>query len=367
MRECSERRSADMDKWLEKYFSPVTMKRIRRFRRIKRGYYSFLLILTLYFVSLFSEFLMNNKALVVKYQGHYYFPVFSFYPGKTFGLKDEGEPDYRRLKVRFEKEAAADPAKAGNWVLLPPYPYSPIESLLDLPGEPPHPPSWEHWLGTDDRARDVFVRLVYGFRISITFALVVVFFSYVIGITVGAILGYFGGRVDILGQRLVEIWSSLPFLYTVMIISSIIEPNFILLAVLLCIFSWMGMSFYIRGEFLREKSKDYVSAAVALGARDRTIIARHILPNALTPIVSFAPFSIVSSIGALVSLDFLGFGLPAPTPSWGELMGQGLSNLHSWWLVTAPFGAMFFTLLLVSFIGEAVREAFDPREYSRLR
>lgn len=348
---------------IEKWFSPVTVKRINRFRRMKRGYYSFLIVLTMYLVSFFNEVLMNDKALVVRYEGNTYFPVITGYiPGRTFGL-DVDSVNYRALARRFEAAGKPD-----NWVLLPPYPYGPNESLLDeLSGEPPHPPQRTHWLGTDDRARDVFVRLVYGFRISITFAIVVVSLSYLIGITIGACLGYFGGRVDILGQRFVEIWSSLPFLYTIMIVASIVQPNFAMLALLLAAFGWMGMTYYVRGEFLREKSRDYVSAAISIGAKDRAIIFRHVLPNALTPVISFAPFAIVSSIGSLVSLDFLGFGLPAPTPSWGELMGQGLGNLTSWWLIMAPFAALFLTLLLISFIGEAVREAFDPKQFARLR
>ena len=203
--------------------------------------------------------------------------------------------------------------------------------------------------------------------------------SLCIGVTAGALLGYFGGKLDILGVRLIEIWSSLPFLYTIIIVSSIVvpiylpgrnlvlQPSFWLLIFILTAFDWMGITYYVRGEFYREKSKDYVGAAISMGASDRSIIFKHILPNALTPIVSFAPFMVVGNIGALVALDFLGFGLPAPTPSWGELIGQGVENLTKWWLVFFPLAAMFVTLLLIVFIGEAVREAFDPKEYSRLR
>jgi microcin C transport system permease protein len=253
---------------------------------------------------------------------------------------------------------------------MPPYPFHPNESLLlerDLQGEPPHPPTGRHWLGTDDRGRDVFARLAYGFRISITFALAVVALSYAIGITVGAVFGFFGGKTDIIGQRMVEIWAALPFLYTMIIVSSILRPNVALLAILLALFGWVGLSFYVRGEFYREKAKDYVAAAIAQGESDRSVMFRHILPNALTPVISFAPFAMVADITALVSLDFLGFGLPAPTPSWGELMGQGLGNLSEWHLILFPLTALFLTLIMVVFIGEAVRQAFDPRAFSRLR
>lgn len=336
-------------------------KRLKKFKSLKRGYYSFIIIVSLYVVSFFCPILMNNRALAVKYQGKYYFPVIKFYPAATFGLEDRGEPIYRELKEKFKADGG------GNWVLLPPYPYGPYESLTDPSGPPPNPPSRRHWLGTDDRGRDVFVRLAYGFNISISFAILVVTVAYTIGISLGAALGYFGGKFDITVQRFIEIWSSIPFLYTVIIISSIIRPNFLLLVVLLCMFGWMGMTYFIRGEFYREKAKDYVQAAVAMGASDRKVVFKHILPNALTPVIAFGPFRIVGEITALVSLDYLGFGLPPPTPSWGELVNQGMSNIFTWWLVLAPLGALFFTLLLVVFIGEGVRQAFDPREYSRLR
>src|SRR3990172_5050499 len=233
---------------------------------------------------------------------------------------------------------------------MPPYPYSPIESLLDLPGTPPHAPSWQHLFGTDDRGRDIFARLAYGLNVSLSFALLVLLISFAIGITVGALLGYFGAKVDMFGLRLIEIWSSLPFLYTIIIVSSIVvpiylpgrnlllQPSFWLLIVILTVFDWMGITYYIRGEYYREKAKDYVGAAIAMGASDWTIMFKHILPNSLTPVISFAPFFIVGNIGALVSLDFLGFGLPAPTPSWGELIGQGMDNLTKWWLVLFPLG-----------------------------
>ena len=354
---------------------PVSLlrKRIRKFRALKRGYYSFLILTIAYAVSFFLPVLINDHPFVVRYEGRFYFPLFRYYPASEFGQEAFGEPNYRQLAERFGQE------NSDNWAILPPYPYSPTESLLDLPGFPPHAPSWEHIFGTDDRARDIFARLAYGFNVSMTFALLVLVFSYVIGIAVGAALGYFGGKLDILGQRLIEIWSSLPFLYTIIIVSSIVvpiylpgrnlllQPSFWLLIFILTVFDWMGITYYVRGEFYREKAKDYVGAAIAMGASDRTIMFKHILPNSLTPVVSFAPFIVVANIGALVALDFLGFGLPAPTPSWGELIGQGMENLTKWWLVFFPLMAMFVTLLLIVFIGEAVREAFDPKQFSRLR
>jgi len=316
---------------------------------------------------MFNGCLINSKALMVKYDGSYYFPQLAFHAGSEFGqtevrgAKHFGEADYRELKKQFASE------QGGNWVLLAPYPYNPIESLLFMEGRPPHPPSWEHWMGTDDRGRDIFARLAYGFRISMNFALLVTFCSYVLGIISGALLGYYSGRIDIYGQRLIEIWSAVPFLYTVIIISSIVIPHFYMLAGLLTAFGWMSISFYIRGEFLREKAKDYVAAARAIGERDTTIMLRYILPNSLTPIISFAPFAIVGEITSLVALDFLGFGLPPPTPSWGELLNQGREYIFHWHLAVFPFLAMFITLQLTVFIGEAVREAFDPKVFSRLR
>ena len=350
----------------------ILRRRLRKFRRIKRGYWSFLLLACIYVASFFLPYLANNTALAVRYEGEYYFPMVRFYEASAFGQNVVGEPDYRSLRAQFA-------GSNDNWVLMPPYPYGPYESLLELPGFPPHPPSGDHLFGTDNRGRDVLVRLAYGFNISLTFAILVTVFSYIVGIMIGACLGYIGGKVDLLGQRTIEIWASLPFLYTIIFISSIVvpvyiqgrmqilQPSFWLLIAILAAFEWMAMTYYVRGEFYREKSKDYVGAAIVTGVSDTRIMFGHILPNALTPVISFAPFAIVANISALVALDFLGFGLPAPTPSWGELIGQGMTNLTKSWLVFLPLGALFTTLLLVVFIGEAVREAFDPKEHSRLR
>lgn len=357
-----------------------TQLRLRRFRRLKRGYYSFVILFGAYALSFFLPFLMNSRALVVRYDGHWYFPAARSYLYDTLGIGREriylaevfdqtdasgliaqGETNYRELQRRFQEE------RGSNFLWLPPIPYNPYEQFLDQPGNPPHPPSRAHWFGTDDRGRDVMVRLAYGYRISISFALIVTAFAYVIGVLTGATLGYLGRWVDIVGQRLVEIWSAVPFLYTIIILVAVFQPSFILLVTILAVFSWMPITYYVRGEYYREKAKDYVAAAIASGENNVNTMVRHILPNALTPIITFAPFEIVAMISVLVSLDFLGFGLPAPTPSWGELLSQAKQNLKQWHLVVFPLGALFVTLQLIVFIGEAVREAFDPRVMSRLR
>jgi len=343
----------------------VFQRRWRKFKTLKRGWRSFQLLLVLYLLSLASPLLINSKALVVRYGGEMYFPVFGqFNQARDFGQRLIGEVDYRRLDKELEAKGGED------FVWMPPYPFHPNESLLEDPeleGRPPHAPTGSHWLGTDNRGRDVFARLVYGFRISITFALGVVILSYFLGMAIGQVLGYFGGRVDIYGQRVVEIWSGLPFLYTVIIISSIVTPSVWLLALILAIFRWMGISLYMRGEVYREKTRDYVASSIAQGESHHAIMFKHILPNSLTPIVSFFPFALVTAITSLVALDFLGFGLPAPTPSWGEMVNQGLENITKWHLIVFPLTALFLTLIMVVFIGEAVREAFDPKVFSRLR
>ncbi len=367
----------------QKSRSPFQL-RLRRFRRLKRGYYSFLILVSAYLITFLLPFLVNNRALLVRYEGRLYFPALRNYLHDTFGMGGErillaetfkqhdesgrpvlGEARYRNLQQQFQEQSD------GNFVLMPPMPYHPNESFLDLEGSPPHKPSRDHWFGTDTGGRDVFTRLTYGFRISISFALGVTLFAYATGILVGATLGYFGRWIDIVGQRFVEIWAAIPFLYTVIILASLLGRSFSLLLSILAAFGWMSITYYIRGEFYREKTKDYVAAAIANGESDLTIMIRHILPNALTPIITFMPFAIVSMIVALVSLDFLGYGLPVPTPSWGELIRQAKDNFSNigemWHLVLFPLGAMFISLQLIVFIGEAVREAFDPKVTSRLR
>jgi microcin C transport system permease protein len=339
----------------------LTRKRLHKFTSIKRGYYALIVLTVAYVLSFGLEFFANNKAIIVRYKGRYYFPTFrSYLPETAFGGTSTADTDYRQLQLRFQQE------QQGNWVFLPFIPYSPTESLSDLPGYPPHPPSLAHLLGTDDRGRDVLVRLLYGFRTSMNFGLQVTLLSMFLGVSIGALQGYYGGVFDLTVQRLIEIWATIPTLYLIIIIKSVFEPGYLWLVAILTLFDWMGMTYYLRGEFYREKSKEYVVAAKAIGVSDMGIIFKHILPNALVPVMTFAPFALVGNIFALTSLDFLGFGLPAPTPSWGELMGQGMSNIYSYWLSLAPIVAMFITLLLVTFIGEAVREAFDPKELNSL-
>jgi microcin C transport system permease protein len=338
-------------------------KRWRKFKSLKRGYYALIVLLITYGLSFFLPLFVGNKALFVSHDGKWHFPLFSSYiAAQELGQDRIGEANFRLLKAQYQEEGN------GDFVLMPLYPYGPMESLLtEMEGEPPHPPSAEHWFGTDDRARDVFARLLYGYRVSISFALLVMFFSYVIGIAMGGVFGYYGGRIDFYGLRFVELWGSIPFLYMVMIIVSLVRPSFPLLVFLLVLFGWIGITFYIRGEFFREKTKDYVQAAISMGASDRRVIFKHILPNSLTPVITFGPFAIVGYIGSLVSLDYLGFGLPPEEPSWGNMVKVGMANITDWWLVLAPLGALFMTLLMVVFIGEGVREAFDPKVHSRLR
>ncbi len=357
-----------------------------------------------YFLSFFAELGINDKALLVNFDGkkfvtlyndvsfkkyifakaiktkEIYFEYKNLLSGDTLNLHDEKlislKAEYKlydRIKKDFDNHRVLrnifEEQKRGDWIILAPYPYGPNENLLDELGDrnPPTGPDRKNFLGTDDRGRDVFARLIYGFRIYMTFAMLLTISSYIIGILFGAILGYYGGKVDFLGLRFIEIWASIPFLFTVMVISSIMIPNFTILIVILSLFYWISMARYIRAEFLREKSNDYVQAAIAVGVSDRRIILSHILPNSLTPVISFLPFTIISGIAVLASLDFLGFGLPEPTPSWGQLLSQGISNLSSWWLTFSPMAAMFITLMLIAFIGEAVREALDPKIYSRMR
>ncbi len=354
----------------------ILEKRIKNFKKIKRGYYSLWIISILYFLSFLNPILVNNKALMVKYNGTTSFPAFSElfmtgkeYTGEQFG-QSGGVVNYRQLKKDFKA------AGEGNWVLMPPYPYGPLEVLMSEFPEgvsPPTAPDRKNLLGTDTQGRDIFARLSYGFRISISFSLVVTFFGLIIGITVGAILGFYGGRVDLVGLRLIEVFSTLPFLFIMMILVKFVNITdtwsaFLFLASLMVVLTgWIGISYYVRGEFYREKSRDYVAAARALGQSDFNIMLRHILPNALTSVITFTPFRIVGYISSLVALDFLGFGLPVPTPSWGELIRQGSSNISYPWLILTPLFMLFMTLSMVTFIGEAVRQAFDPRDHTRLR
>lgn len=345
--------------WLK--LNPLTLKKIQRFKSIRRGYYSFIIFSILVLLSCFAELLVNNRAVLVHYQDNWYFPTYgAVTPGTTFGFDYQYETNYRDLQKRMQQE------KSGDFVIMPLVPYSPYENDLREGEYPPFPPSVadKHYLGTDTIGRDVMARLVYGFRTAIFFSLILLVVSYLIGISIGAAMGYFGGLFDLLFQRIIEIWSNIPFLYVIMIISSIMIPNFFTLVAIILVFGWIQMTWYMRTVTYKEKAREYVMAARALGASHRRVIFNHILPNTVSIIVTFIPFSIANGIIALTSLDYLGFGLPAPTPSWGELLAQGSNNLESTWIVSSVIVAMTVILVMVTFIGEAVREAFDPKKHT---
>lgn len=338
--------------------NPLTIRKIKRFKSIKRGYYSFVIFVIMLLITLFAELLVNNRALVVHYEGSFYFPTYRhIMTGTTFGLGYEYETNYRDLAVRFQTE------NDGNWVLLPPVPFNPYETDLKTDAYPPFPPSvaQKHFLGTDAVGRDIVARLVYGFRIAIAFSLLLLVTNYAIGVSIGSAMGYWGGKFDLIFQRIIEIWSNVPFLYVIIIISSIVVPNFFMLILIMAIFGWIGITWTMRTVTYKERAREYVLAARALGASDFRIIFKHIIPNTIAIIVTFAPFSVSGGIVALTSLDYLGFGLPPPTPSWGELIQQGWTNLDAWWISGSVIGAMVVTLMIVTFIGEGVREAFDPK------
>lgn len=340
----------------------ILKRRWEKFKTLKRGYYSLIILLMTYGISFFLPFLINNRALIVKYNSDYYFPAFSGYvSGETFNQDVPGEARYRKLKNEFREDGN------GNWVLLPPYPYSPFEDITFEGNKMYQPPSSLRWMGTDNTGRDVFARLCYAFNISISFALLLTIINYIIGILIGGAMGYFGGKFDLIFQRLVEIWSNLPMLFVIIILSSIIKPSFYLLIGIYTLINWISMTYLMRAEFYREKSKAYVAAALSMGQSEFKVMFKHILPNSLVPIITYFPFSVVAGISALVGLDFLGFGLAPPTPSWGQMLDVGLQNIRKWWMVFAPVSAQFLTLLSIVFIGEGVREAFDPKVYSRLR
>ena len=341
--------------------SPVTLRRIQKFKRMKRAYVSFWILIGFYIISLFANFLANDQPLVVKYQGKLFFPAVRFYSGDNFGLGKADIPNYKKLK-----ETPSFREQKGNFMIFPPIPYGYNESLLELPGYPPTPPTLKNWLGTDDRGRDILTRLLYGYRISFSFALLITCSSIGLGVMIGALQGYISGWFDLLAQRLIEIISALPFLYIVIIVGSSLGTSFWMLLLIFTLFNWIGISFFIRSEYLKLREAQYVEAARALGVKDWKIMFRHILPNALTPIITFLPFDLIGAIFSLSALDFLGFGLPAPTPSWGELMRQGMGNLSSYWLSIYPALALFGVLLLIAFVGEGIREAYDPKEYQRM-
>ena len=443
---------------------PITRRRLERFRRIKRGYYSLVILVTAIVLSVFAPYLAESRALLVWHDGQLYLPTFQYLPMSTFGQEpppawgqQDLETEYLRLQrewrvERFlydrERTAAGDDPQAlaaldraypnrGDYVVMSPIPWNPyendfwyneilndvqaalnegnrewaerlalrdgldelakaiytgeIEAILADPDRsptgdllglartgtmaslagmgvlPPTPPDLRHYFGTDSQGRDVASRLLYGFRISIFFALFLVIAGQIIGTTVGSLQGYLGGRFDLLSQRVLEILLAIPFLYVVIIMAALFAPTFWLLLAIMAFFQWITITFYMRTEMYREKTREYCLAARSYGASHLRVVFRHLLPNCLTPLVTFTPFAIVTAIFALTALDYLGYGLPAPTPSWGELLDQALrlENRSSLWLTLAPFGALTATLVLVVFVGESVREAFDPKQYAR--
>ena len=327
-----------------------------RFKRNRLGYWSLLVFCTIVGLSLLAELISNDRPLVVRYEGSTYFPLVKDYPEKTFGGDFDSTTDYLDPFIR------ARLALPGNWAVFAPNPYGP-KTLNYFAKEPnPSGPSPDNWLGTDDRGRDLLAQLIYGFRVSVLFALALTTTGVLLGVITGAVQGFFGGKTDLAFQRFIEIWSSMPELYLLIIFSAVFAPSLGLLLILLSLFGWMGLSDYVRAEFLRNRQLDYVRAARALGVSNWQIITRHLLPNSLTPVVTFLPFRMSGAILALTSLDFLGLGVPPGTPSLGELLSQGKNNIDAWWISLATFFVLVITLLLLTFMGDALRDALDPRK-----
>ncbi len=335
--------------------SVVTRHRLRRFAANRRGFWSLWIFLALFGLSMFAEFIANDRPLIVSYDGRWYYPVLADYTEQTFGGDLPILADYRDKMV-------AGRIEAHGWMLWPPIPFSYDTINFNLGRPAPSPPSAVDWLGTDDQGRDVLARLIYGFRLSVLFGLALTVSSSIVGVAAGAVQGYYGGLIDISFQRFLEIWSGLPVLYLLIILSSIVQPNFWWLLGIMLLFSWMSLVDLVRAEFLRARNFDYVRAARALGVSDPVIIWRHVLPNAMVATLTFLPFILNGSITTLTSLDFLGFGMPPGSPSLGELLAEGKANLQAPWLGLTAFFVLAVMLSLLIFIGEAVRDAFDPRK-----
>lgn len=335
--------------------SPITRRRLRQFRANRRGFYSLWLFLILFAVALAANIIANDKPLILKYKNALYFPTLKSYPETAFGGEFETEADYRDPFVQ-------DLIRKNGWMIWPPIRYSYDTINYDLPQPAPAPPSADNIFGTDDQGRDVAARVIYGFRISVLFGLALTIVSSVIGVFMGAVQGYYGGRLDMILQRVIEIWSSMPSLYILIIFSAMFMPGFWTLLLILLLFSWVNLVDVVRAEFLRARNFDYVRAAQALGVPNRIIIWRHVLPNAMVATLTFMPFILTGSITALTSLDFLGLGLPPGSPSLGELLAQGKNNLEAPWLGISAFASLALMLTLLTFIGEGVRDAFDPRK-----
>lgn len=335
--------------------SPLTRRRLHHFRANRRGFWSLWIFLAIFIVTLFAEFIANDRPIIVRYDGGFYFPVFVSYPETTFGGEFPTDADYRDPEVKRLIDEK-------GWMIWPviPFDYKTVNRELNRPA--PAPPSAVNWLGVDDQGRDVLARLIYGFRISVLFGLTLTFFSSIVGVAAGAVQGFFGGTTDLLFQRFIEIWSGLPVLFLLIILATIVEPTFWWLLGLLLLFSWMSLVGVVRAEFLRARNFDYVRAARALGVSNVMLMWRHVLPNAMVATLTMLPFILNGSITALTSLDFLGFGLPAGSASLGELLAQGKGNLRAWWLGLTGFLSIALLLSLIVFVGEAVRDAFDPRK-----
>ena len=327
----------------------------QRFRSDRRGYFSLIIFSILFVLSLFSELISNDRPLIARYDGQILFPIAKDYSEKAFGGDFDSPADYLDPFIRQQL------ARDGNWALYPlnHYRHDTLNYFAKSPN--PAPPSTDNWLGTDDRGRDVFARLLYGFRVSILFGLALTITGIVLGVITGAVQGYFAGRTDLFFQRFMEIWGSMPELYLLIIFASIFEPSILLLLLLLSLFGWMGLSDYVRADFLRNRNLDYVQAARALGLTNGQIIWRHVLPNSLTPVVTFLPFRMSGAILALTSLDFLGLGVPPSMPSLGELLAQGKNNLDAWWIALSTFMVLTITLLLLTNIGDALPNSLDVR------
>ncbi len=333
--------------------SPLNRRRWANFKANRRGFFSLWIFGILFFISLFAEFIANDKPLVISFDGAFLFPVFVSYPDARFGGELPTEADYRDPYV-------AELIQEKGWMVWPPIPYSYDTVVYDR--RVPAPPSQDNWLGTDDHSRDVIARLIYGFRISVLFGLILAFVSMIIGVSAGAVQGFFGGWIDLISQRFLEIWSSMPTLYLLIILASVVQPNFWWLLGILLLFSWMGYVGVVRAEFLRARNFDFVRAARGLGVSNLVIMFRHVLPNAMVATITFLPFSLSGAITSLTALDFLGFGLPPGSPSLGEMVTQGRNNLHAPWLGLTSFCTLAAMLILLIFTGEAVRDAFDPRK-----
>jgi len=334
--------------------SPAGKRRWAVFKNNKRSFWGLIVFVVLFCISMASELIANDRPILISYKNSLYFPAFKVYPETVFGGDFDTATNYQDSYIQNIIES-------DGWIIWPPIPYSYYTHIKNLPQPAPTAPNLNNWLGTDDQARDVMARVLYGFRISIFFAFSLAIGSAIIGISVGALQGYFGGKLDLLGQRFLEIWSSLPVLFLLIILASIITPGFWWLLGIMLLFEWTTLVDVVRAEFLRGRNLDYVRAARALGVSNRLIIMRHILPNAMVASITFLPFLLTGAITTLTSLDFLGFGLPSGSPSLGELVAQGKNNLQAPWLALSAFGVLSLMLTLLVFIGEGVRDAFDPR------